>query len=120
MNNQNHQPKQREIWLFDPDPVVGKELGCKPRPALIISNNMLNQGPSNMVIIVPCTSKNKYIPSHIRIEPPNGGVNAISFAVCEQLRSISKERLIKKIGTVDSHTLEEVLDWIGCFTRFDK
>ncbi len=81
---------------------------------------MVNQGASNMVIIVPCTSKNKNIPSHIRIKPPNGGENAISFAVCEQLRSISKERLIKRFGIVDSHTLKEVLEWIGYFIRFDK
>jgi mRNA interferase MazF len=119
MNNQNHQPRQSEIWLFNPDPVVGNELGYKSRPALIISNNMVNQGPSNLVIIVPCTSKNKNVPSHIRIEPPNGGVNTISLAVCEQVRSISKERLIKKFGSVDAHTLKEVLAWVGYFTRFD-
>lgn len=119
MNNQNH-PKQREIWLFDPDPVIGRELGYKPRPALIISNNIINQGPSNMVIIVPCTSKQKHVPSHIRIDPPNGGLELISFIVCEQIRSISKARLIKKYGIVDTRILKEVLGWIADFTRLDS
>lgn|ERR1700722_1856411 len=120
MSNQNHYPKQSEIWLFNPDPVVGNELGYKPRPALIVSNNIVNQGPSNMVIIVPCTSQNKNVPSHIRIVPPEGGVKSISYAVCEQIRAISKERLIKKYGKVDSHILKEVLEWLGDFTHPER
>lgn len=119
MSKHNH-PKQREIWQFDPDPVVGCELGYKPRPALIISNNMMNQGSSNMVIIVPCTSKHKSIPSHIRIDPPNGGLESVSFAVCDQIRAISKGRLIKKYGIVDPRILKEVLDWIADLIRFDS
>ncbi len=119
MSSENHKLNQREIWLFDPDPVMGNELGYKKRPALIISNNQVNQGPSNLAIIVPCTSKNKNIPSHVRIEPPNGGVNSVSFAVCEQVRAITTERFIKKIGMIDFHTLLEVLGWIRDLTRAD-
>lgn len=116
----NNQPKQKEIWLFDPDPVIGNELGKKKRPALIISNNLINQGPSNLIIIVPCTSKEKGIPSHVHINPPNGGVKSATYAVCEQLRTISRVRLIHKIGVVDPFTMRTVLEWINDFIRLDK
>lgn len=107
-------PKQGEIWLFDPDPVRGTEIGKKVRPALIISCNVLNAGPAGLSIIVPITSKEKGILSHVRIDPPEGGIFITSFIMCEQIRAVSKERLIKKIGQIqDLHKLHEVNDWIS-------
>lgn len=106
-------PLQGEIWLFDPDPVKGRKIGKKVRPALVVSCNLLNKGPSGLVIVVPITSKDKGIPSHIRIEPPQDGVKLTSFAVCEQIRSISKERLVKKVGSVQSPSiLKEIKSWL--------
>ena len=113
MASKKNSPLQAEIWLFDPDPVKGREIGKKVRPALIVSCNLLNKGPSGLVIVVPITSKDKKIPSHIRIEPSQGGVKLPSFAMCEQIRSISKNRLIKKLGRVSSVTiLKEVSSWL--------
>ncbi|MBF5059143.1 type II toxin-antitoxin system PemK/MazF family toxin [Candidatus Neptunochlamydia vexilliferae] len=93
-------PKQGEIWLFDPDPINGREVGTKVRPALIISADSFNEGLSALVIVVPMTSKDQGIFSHVRFDPPEGGIKVPSFAVCEQIRSISKNRLIKKMGMV--------------------
>jgi mRNA interferase MazF len=105
---------QGEIWLFDPDPVKGNEIGKKVRPALVVSNNLMNKGLSGLVIVVPITSKDKRIPSHIRIDPPQGGVKIPSFAVCEQVRSISKSRLVKRLGKVQSASvLKEVSTWLS-------
>lgn len=105
-------PEQGDIWLFDPDPAKGNEIK-KMRPALIISCNELNEGASGLVIIIPITSKDKQIFSHIRIDPPEGGLSAPSFAVCEQIRSVSKERLIKKLGKIkDRATLQAIHSWI--------
>ena len=72
-------PQQGEIWMFDPDPVKGTELGKKVRPALILSCNRLNEGASGLLIIVLLTSKDKQIIS------------------CEQIQSVTKERLIKNL-----------------------
>ncbi len=106
-------PQQGEIWLFDPDPVKGTEIGKKIRPALIISCNELNAGSSGLIIIIPLTSKNKKIASHVKIEPPEGGLTAPSFIICEQIRSITKERLIKKVGEIkDLSILRQVHSWI--------
>ncbi len=106
-------PKQGQIWLFDPDPTKGREIGKKVRPALIISSDSFNKGLSELVIIVPMTSKDRGIFSHVRFDPPEGGISVPSFAACEQVRSISKTRLIKKLGTVKNvMQLINVQSWI--------
>ncbi len=108
-------PKQWEIWWFDPDPVKGNELGKKVRPAVIVSCNTLNDGPSGLVIIVPMTSQDRKILSHIRIEESdvNGRLEAPSFAACEQVRSVSKVRLKQKIGKIQNQSkVRKIHSWI--------
>jgi mRNA interferase MazF len=114
-------PNQGEIWLFDPDPVKGKELGKKIRPCLIVSNNLLNKGSSGLVIILPITSSFKGIPSHVCINPPEGGLDVTSYALCEQIRCISKERLVRKLGSIQSkQILKEAHAWIADFIKIDS
>lgn len=73
----------------------------------------MNRGPSGLVLIVPLTSVKKGIPSHIPILPPDGGLNMVSYALCEQIRSISKQRMVKKLGKISStETLTKVRQWI--------
>lgn len=105
--------RQGEIWLFDPDPTKGNEIGKKIRPCLVISNTTWNKIPTGLVIIVPLTSAKKEISTHVPISPPEGGLTVESFALCEQVRSISKERLTKKMGTVSKKTLSVVFSWIS-------
>lgn len=116
----NVKPLQGEIWLFDPDPIKGNEIGKKIRPCVILSNNLMNAGPSGLIIIVPLTSVHKGIESHIKIEPPLGGLSTTSFALSEQIRAISKVRLVKRLGKIDSISiLKEIRDWILDFTTLD-
>jgi predicted site-specific integrase-resolvase len=63
---------------------------------LIVSSNSWNKIKSGLVIIIPLTSVYKDISTHVRIDPPEGGLNTASFALCEQITSISKERLKKR------------------------
>lgn len=112
MDLKNTRLKQSEIWLFDPEPTKGRELGKKVRPCLIISNSLWNKIPTGLAIIVPLTSVKKGISTHVRIPAREGGLPEESYALCEQIRCVSKERLIKKLGTVSRQTLEEVYSWI--------
>lgn len=98
-----------EIWLADLNPVRGHEQAGK-RPCLIISVDLFNQGTSGLVVVLPVTSKDKGIPFHVTVEPPEGGVKIQSFIKCEDVRSISVERLEKRWGTVSSETLALVED----------
>jgi len=117
----NLKPQQGEIWLFDPDPIKGNEIGKKIRPGIIISHNYMNSGPSGLVFIVPLTSINKGIESHVQIDPPLGGITMTSFALCEQVRSISLVRLIKKLGLINSLSiLKEIRSWILDLTRLES
>lgn len=114
-------PLQGEIWLFDPDPTKGNEIGKKVRPGVIISHNLMNSGPSGLVFIVPLTSVHKGVESHVNIDPPMGGVTVRSFALCEQMRSISKVRLIKKLGMISTRgILKDIRAWLMDFTSLEE
>jgi mRNA interferase MazF len=96
-----------ELWFVDLDPSKGREQSGR-RPCLIVSDDRFNRSAADLVIIIPITSKDKGIPSHVEINPPEGGLKLRSFIKCEDIRSISIERLIKVMGTVKLSTLESV------------
>lgn len=99
-------PKRGEIWFVNLDPTVGREQ-AKKRPCLILSSNDFNNAGSDLCIAVPLTTRDRKNPLHIKIMPPEGGVMATSFALCEQIRAISHKRLSNHpIGRVNQSTLE--------------
>ena len=102
-----------EVWLADLDPVRGHEQGRR-RPVLVVSNDTFNQGPATLLIIVPLTRTDRGIPTHIPVDPPEGGVRERSFIMCEAIRSISKDRLTGSAwGIVRPHTMALVEDRLG-------
>jgi mRNA interferase MazF len=98
-----------EVWLADLNPVRGHEQAGK-RPCLIISVDLFNQGASGLIVVLPITSKEKGIPFHVELNPPEGALKVQSFVKCEDVRSISVERLEKRWGTVSPETLIAVED----------
>jgi mRNA interferase MazF len=98
-----------EIWFANLSPTRGREQRGA-RPVLIVSADPLNQGPAELVIVVPLTTTDRRVPVHVRIDPPNGGVREPSFAMCEAVRSISKERLERRFGMVDADSMRLVDD----------
>lgn len=99
--------KRGEIWLIDFNPTIGREQ-AGIRPALILSVNEFNNSMASKVIALPLTSKNKGIPLDIELLPPDGGINKESYIKCEDLRSLSKNRLIEKWGEISELKLMEV------------
>ncbi len=104
-------PSRGEIWTVNLNPVRGHEQAGS-RPGLVVSVDTFNHGPAGLVVIIPITTKEKGIPFHIPINPPEAGVSQKSFIKCEDIRSISMERLSKYIGKVSSGTLKAVEDRI--------
>ena len=98
MNNPSD-PKRGEVWKVSLDPTLGSEMK-KTRPAIIISSNALGVLP--MKLIVPITAWNDKYQSniwHIRISPDTtNGLTKVSAADALQLRAVSVERCIQKIG----------------------
>jgi mRNA interferase MazF len=101
--------KRGEIWLADLDPTIGREQ-AGTRPILVFSSDFFNQGFSQLVYAIPLTSRAKSIRSHISILPPEGGLRVPSYIMCESMRSISTQRLIRQLGVLTFPTLESVED----------
>lgn len=96
-----------EVWFVDLNPTQGREQSGR-RPCLIVSDDRFNRSAADLVIVIPITSKDKGIASHVEINPPEGGLQVRSFIKCEDIRSISTDRLVKVWGTVNLSTLESV------------
>lgn len=104
-------PVRGEIWLTNLDPTVGHEQ-AGTRPALILSFDAFNQGPAGLVVAVPLTTVSRNIPLHVRVAPPEGGLAAVSYIKCEDVRSLSKLRLLRRWGRLDDATMRLVEDRI--------
>lgn len=114
-------PKRGEIWLVNFDPTVGSEIN-KTRPALIIQNNIANTY-SPVTIVAAITSvktQDKIYPTEVLIKAGQRGLPTDSLILLNQIRTIDKVRLVKKIGNVTTAHLKQVsraieisLDTIG-------
>jgi len=101
------EPSRGDIWAVDLDPARGHEQAGR-RPALVISVDLFNHGPAERVVLLPITSKAKGIPLHVCVAPPEGGLKTVSYVKCEDIRSVSKQRLAKYLGRVLPQTMHEV------------
>jgi mRNA interferase MazF len=104
-------PSRGEVWLVDLGTGLGHEQAGQ-RPVLIVSDDMFNQGLAGLIMAAPLTSKvgkSKNTPAHIRVDPPEAGLKTPSVILCDQLRTISKDRLGKAAwGAVSAATLADV------------
>jgi len=93
--------KQSEIWLINLDPTVGAEIK-KTRPAIIVNDDSLGKLP--LKIIVPLTDwKEHYLVAEWMVEIKSDTYNNLtktSAADCFQIRSVSQDRFIRKIGNI--------------------
>jgi mRNA interferase MazF len=99
-------PRRGKVWRVDFEPVRGHEQG-RSRPALVISNDILNQSPAGMVTVVPITTKERKLRSYLRLDPPEGGLPQTSFIICDQVRTITRARLGQRYGSVSRGVLAE-------------
>ncbi len=109
--------KQGEIWFTNLDPVKGSEQSGY-RPIVILSGNLLNEN-SRILIVAPITSKIKNYKGNPILEPNNkNGLNEISEVLIFHIRSISQDRLIKKIGEMDHSDLELAIKTLNEILRY--
>ena len=100
-------PSRGDVWIVELDPVRGHEQGGR-RPGLVVSADSFNHGPAGLVVVLPFTSVEKGIPLHVEVAPPEGGLRRRSFVKPEDVRSVSTDRLGRRLGTVSPSTLEVV------------
>lgn len=94
-------PHRGEIWLLDFDDPVGREQSGT-RPAVVVSSDLLNDTRAGVVIVVPITAAHRGLPSHIEIDRNSSGLDEVSYAKCEDVKSVSEQRLIARLGAVDA------------------
>jgi mRNA interferase MazF len=103
-----------EVWLLNPSPTIGAEIQ-KTRPVIVISSNYVGALP--LRVIVPLTDwKDDYstVPWMVKINPDKiNGLSKPSGADCFQIKSLSTDRFIRKIGMVSKDELDNIARTIG-------
>ena len=102
-----------EVWLVDLNPVVGSEIS-KTRPCIVISPNEVNKLLAT-VTIAAMTSANKPYPHRVSCTFQN----TKGQIALDHIRSVSKLRLIKKLGVMDEKTCKQVCQILTDFFSFE-
>lgn len=96
-----------DVWLVNLDPTVGSEIR-KTRPALIVSPDEMNNHIAT-VIIAPMTTKARNYPTRV----PCSFQGKSGQVVLDQLRTVDKARLVKRLGQIGDQTADAVLGILG-------
>lgn len=85
------------------------------RPAVVVSADRLNASRAELVIVVPLTRTRRGLTSHIEVQPGSSGLTETSYAMTEDVKSVSTKRLTRHLGRADLATLVQVgrtLSWL--------
>ncbi len=94
--------KQYDIVLVNLDPTIGSEMK-KTRPCIVISPNEMNKYLQT-IVIAPLTSSSKPYPTRAEIKY----TNAKGWIVLDQIRTIDKQRIVKKISNLKISDIEKI------------
>jgi mRNA interferase MazF len=99
-------PERRSVWLANLDPVIGSEQG-KTRPVLVLSDTRLNH-ILPVVNVLPITSRKlnrRIYPNEAQVLVGTAGLDVESIVLCYQIRTLDKQRLIKRLGVLSETRL---------------
>ena len=100
--------RRGDIYYADLRPVVGSEQGGI-RPVLIIQNDVGNAHSPTVICAAITSRMNKAkLPTHVELQATQGGLSKNSVVLLEQLRTIDKQRLKERIGSLSSEKLPVV------------
>ena len=101
-------PRRGEIYLVGFDPTVGHEIQ-KTRPAVVIQNDVSNQhSPITIVAAISSQFSDPPFPREVVIEPDESGLPKRSAVIVNQIRSVDRLRLQKKLGRLSRQSMERV------------
>jgi len=106
-------PSRGELWWADLDPVMGRELGRKIRPVLVVSYDEF-AADYERVIAVPSTTQAHDIHCHVPYDYRLGELRRRGYLCCEDVRAISTQRLRQRFapGPIASHVIASVEHWL--------
>ena len=99
--------KRFDVYLINLDPTIGSEIQ-KTRPCLVVSPDEMNRF-IRTVIVAPMTSKGTTYPTRVscKFQGQSGQI------VLDQIRTVDKSRLVRRLGKIDKQTQTEVLSVLG-------
>ncbi|MGS0685782.1 type II toxin-antitoxin system PemK/MazF family toxin [Nakamurella sp. GG22] len=101
------------VWA-ELSPARGREQAGR-RPALVIASDLYLEQADTLAIIVPVTTNNRGWPNHVLLKGQGLALDQPSFAMTEQPRTVTRDRLFDIAGTVDRATMTEVDGWLRDF-----
>ena len=100
--------KRGDIYYADLSPVIGSEQGGV-RPVLIVQNNVGNKySPTVIAAAITSQHEKSKMPTHINLNAECCGLSKDSIVLLEQVRTIDKQRLKEKMGTIDAGAMNRV------------
>ena len=101
-------PRRGEIYLINFDPTIGAEIK-KTRPALVVQNDIANRhSPITIVCALTSQYEEPLYPTEVLISPPEGGLKVQSVVLANQIRSVDRQRLVKRLGSLRPETMQRV------------
>lgn len=105
--------KKGDLFFADLSPVVGSEQGGI-RPVLVVQNDVGNRySPTIIVAAVTSQTGKAKLPTHVELKATQGGLSKNSVVLLEQLRTIDKQRLKERIGSLDDNQIPVVDEALG-------
>jgi mRNA interferase MazF len=100
-------PRRGDVWLIDFGDPVGREQAGR-RPGVVVSADPLNESRAGVVVVVPMTTTRRGLPSHVEIDAGSSGLDEVSYAKCEDVKSVSQQRLVARLGVVSSEVTFDI------------
>ena len=99
-----------QVWWARPDPSVGREQAAR-RPVMIVAGSDYLELMTTLALVVPLTTTDRGWPNHVPIQG-QVDLSGQSFAMSEQVRVVSRDRLDRLAGTVTPSCLDQAREWI--------
>jgi mRNA interferase MazF len=90
------------------DPTLGAEIR-KTRPGLILQNDEANRySPVTIVAAITAQFEEPLYPTEVLVESPEGGLSVDSVVLLNQIRSVDRQRLVRRLGRLSPDTMHDV------------
>lgn len=96
------------------DPAEGREQGGR-RPCIVVSSENALETVDALVSVVPVTSTDRGWLNHVQVRGRSTGLSSVSFAMTEQVRTVSRTRITRVTGSVAPDCLRDVRAWLYDF-----
>ena len=102
------QPRRGEVYLVNFDPVIGSEIR-KTRPALILQNDVANRhSPVTIVAAISSQFEEPLYPTEVLLRAGEGGATKNSVVLLNQIRTIDKRRIVRRLGAIRADIMSRV------------